>query len=68
MDRNEPYHPGFNLTKSYMGRQDSATNNVTLRGALPAQTPGEQSQGGPSQAPGAPPRDDQQSSQPVYRY
>lgn len=28
----EPYHPGFNPTQSYMGRQDSAAGNVTMHG------------------------------------
>jgi len=32
-DQTEPYHPGFNLTKSYTGRQGSATGNVTMHAA-----------------------------------
>lgn len=59
MDRQEPYHPGFNLTRSYMGRQESATNNVTLHGAIPPTPQGEQ--------PGPAPKD-QEPQQPVYRY
>lgn len=32
-DQNEPYHPGFNLTKSYTGRQGSTIENVTMQAA-----------------------------------
>jgi hypothetical protein len=32
----EPYHPGFNPTQSYMGRQESAIGKVALSGAVPA--------------------------------
>lgn len=31
----EPYHPGFNPTKSYMGRQDSAVGKVSMHAAGP---------------------------------
>jgi hypothetical protein len=31
----EPYHPGFNPTQSYMGRQDSSLNNATMHAAVP---------------------------------
>lgn len=31
----EPYHPGFKETKSYMGRQDSSINNITMHAAVP---------------------------------
>ncbi|KAI9644410.1 hypothetical protein NHQ30_007767 [Ciborinia camelliae] len=31
----EPYHPGFKETKSYMGRQDSSIENVTMHNAVP---------------------------------
>lgn len=31
----EPYHPGFNPTKSYMGRQDSAANGLKMSSAAP---------------------------------
>lgn len=30
----EPYHPGFKETKSYMGRQDSSINHVTMHAAV----------------------------------
>ncbi|KAF6840688.1 GAT domain-containing protein [Colletotrichum plurivorum] len=36
----EPYHPGFNTTPSYVGRQDSAVGKVTMHGADAATTPG----------------------------
>lgn len=32
----EPYHPGFNPTQSYMGRQDSAVGKVTMTAAIPS--------------------------------
>ncbi len=32
----EPYHPGFNATQSYMGRQDSAMGKVAMHAAGPA--------------------------------
>ncbi|KAK2045830.1 GAT domain-containing protein [Colletotrichum somersetense] len=35
----EPYHPGFNSTPSYLGRQDSALGKVTMHGADAATTP-----------------------------
>jgi hypothetical protein len=31
----EPYHPGFNPTQSYMGRQDSAVGRVAMHAAGP---------------------------------
>jgi len=31
----EPYHPGFNPTQSYMGRQDSAVGGVAMHAAIP---------------------------------
>ncbi|OLN86103.1 hypothetical protein CCHL11_05214 [Colletotrichum chlorophyti] len=36
----DPYHPGFNPTPSYVGRQDSALGKVTMHGADSATTPG----------------------------
>ncbi|KAK1840610.1 gat domain-containing protein [Colletotrichum chrysophilum] len=36
----DPYHPGFNTTPSYLGRQDSAVGKVTMHGADAATTPG----------------------------
>nr|XP_036580885.1 uncharacterized protein CTRU02_09278 [Colletotrichum truncatum]KAF6788957.1 hypothetical protein CTRU02_09278 [Colletotrichum truncatum] len=36
----DPYHPGFNPTPSYVGRQDSALGKVTMHGADAATTPG----------------------------
>jgi hypothetical protein len=33
----EPYHPGYQSTPSYLGRQESAVNNLTMRGAQPPQ-------------------------------
>ncbi|KAK1958828.1 GAT domain-containing protein [Colletotrichum sublineola] len=35
----EPYHPGFNSTPSYLGRQDSALGKITMHGADTATTP-----------------------------
>jgi hypothetical protein len=31
----EPYHPGFQSTPSYLGRQESSANNLTMHGAQP---------------------------------
>ncbi|KAH7080959.1 hypothetical protein FB567DRAFT_116900 [Paraphoma chrysanthemicola] len=31
----EPYHPGYQSTPSYLGRQESSTNNLTMHGAAP---------------------------------
>jgi hypothetical protein len=31
----DSYHPGFQSTPSYLGRQESAANNLTMRGAQP---------------------------------
>jgi hypothetical protein len=31
----DTYHPGFQSTPSYLGRQESAANNLTMRGAQP---------------------------------
>ncbi|KAK1500793.1 GAT domain-containing protein [Colletotrichum tamarilloi] len=36
----EPFHPGFNPTPSYLGRQDSALGKITMHGADEATTPG----------------------------
>ena len=36
----EPYHPGFQETKSYVGRQDSSVGRVTMHAAVP-ETPDE---------------------------
>jgi hypothetical protein len=33
----EPYHPGFQSTPSYLGRQESSANNLTMHGAQPPQ-------------------------------
>jgi len=30
-----PYNGGYQTTPSYIGRQDSATNNLTMHGASP---------------------------------
>ena len=37
----EPFHPGFNNSKSYTGRQDSAVDRVTMHAAVPV-TPNEE--------------------------
>jgi hypothetical protein len=31
----DPYHPGFQSTPSYLGRQESSSNNLTMHGAKP---------------------------------
>ena len=31
----DPYHPGFQSTPSYLGRQESSANNLTMHGAQP---------------------------------
>jgi hypothetical protein len=37
----EPYHPGFQETKSYVGRQDSSLGKVTMHAAAAPETPHE---------------------------
>jgi hypothetical protein len=64
----EPYHPGFQETKSYMGRQDSSLGKVTMHaGAAAPETPAEEkeeSNGASSRNYGA-----QAGNQaPIYRY
>lgn len=51
----EPYHPGFNPTPSYVGRQDSSLGKVTMHAAVP-ETPDEEE------------GERQRSKEPVYRY
>ncbi|KAF7954725.1 hypothetical protein EAE96_005843 [Botrytis aclada] len=55
----EPYHPGFNETKSYVGRQDSSIGNVTMHAAVNEQVSDEDNEPRYSVA---------QGKQPVYRY
>ncbi|KAJ3466816.1 hypothetical protein FSOLCH5_004721 [Fusarium solani] len=44
----EPFHPGFQPTDSYLGRQDSAVGKVQMHGAgVPAQSPAPTSQNPP---------------------
>lgn len=68
IDHNEPYHPGFNPTESYMGRQNSAINKVSMHAAVPAsgesEASGSQSQSAAAQklSEPAPERG------PIYRY
>lgn len=68
IDHNEPYHPGFNPTKSYMGRQDSAINKVSMHAAVPAsgenEASGSQSQPLAAQKPSEPAPE----REPIYRY
>ncbi len=33
----QPYHPGYESTPSYMQRQESSANNLTMHGASPVQ-------------------------------
>ena len=40
------YNPGYHATQSYIGRQDSATNHLTMHGASTAPDIEEQEQGG----------------------
>ena len=40
------YNPGYRPTQSYVGRQDSATNHLTMHGASPPPDIEEQEQGG----------------------
>lgn len=54
----EPYHPGFNPTQSYMGRQDSAAGNVTMHAAAERDSEEEDDYAAPQQTKKAP----------IYRY
>lgn len=68
IDHNEPYHPGFNPTKSYMGRQDSAINKVSMHAAVPASDENEAS-GSQSEPPAAQnPSEPAPERGPIYRY
>ncbi|KAF5019088.1 hypothetical protein F66182_8928 [Fusarium sp. NRRL 66182] len=71
----EPFHPGFQPTQSYLGRQDSAVGKVHMHGAgdstPPAQAPAQQRLAEVSDdddiydaPPGPPPK----SKEPIYRY
>lgn len=62
----EPFHPGFNATPSYLGRQESAIGKEAMHGAVPPE---------PTRLSGV--RDDeeelydttpQKSKEPIYRY
>lgn len=69
IDHNEPYHPGFNPTKSYMGRQDSAINKVSMHAAIPPSTESEERvppDAGPSGTDRSP--EAAQERGPIYRY
>jgi hypothetical protein len=59
----EPYHPGFNPTQSYVGRQDSAVGNTTMH-AAGADRGGESEEEDDGYAPPA----QQTRKAPVYRY
>lgn len=52
----EPYHPAFNPTASYMGRQESSVGHATMHAAIPT-TPAAELDGEQVAAP-----------QPAYRY
>lgn len=68
IDHNEPYHPGFNPTKSYMGRQDSAINKVSMHAAVSASDENEAS-GSQIQPPAAQkPSEPAPEGGPIYRY
>ncbi|KAH6651742.1 hypothetical protein BKA67DRAFT_660529 [Truncatella angustata] len=62
----EPFHPGFNATPSYLGRQDSAIGKEAMHGAVPQD---------PSRLSGIKDDDEelydvtpQKSKEPIYRY
>ncbi len=64
----EPYHPGFQETRSYVGRQDSSVGKVTMHAAVP-DTPDDDDEELAGAAPagsgyGIPPG----GKAPVYRY
>jgi hypothetical protein len=46
----EPYNPGYHSTPSYVNRQDSATNNLTMYGASPPPEEGQTDRMGQSPA------------------
>jgi hypothetical protein len=63
----EPYHPGFQETKSYVGRQDSSLGKVAMHAGAAAETPAEEkeeSNGTSSRSYGAQPG----NQAPIYRY
>lgn len=69
VDHNEPYHPGFNPTKSYMGRQDSAINKVSMHAAIPPSSESEERASPNAGQPVADKSPDSAQEQgPIYRY
>jgi len=49
----EPYHPGFRETRSYVNRQDSSANNVTMHAAAELEAPADEGANGSSRIGGA---------------
>lgn len=63
VDENEPYHRGFNPSKSYMGRQDRAIKKVAMHAAVPP-TPAAETGARSADVAAQPSKE----SGPVYRY
>jgi hypothetical protein len=59
----EPYHPGFRETPSYVGRQDSSADHLTMHAAVP-ETPDVDDEGRAREQYRVPPG----AKAPVYRY
>jgi hypothetical protein len=69
----EPYHPGFKETKSYVNRQDSSTNNMTMHAAAELESPVEDRANDASRIGGAGPSSGNYGvtpghEAPIYRY
>jgi hypothetical protein len=65
----EPYHPGFQETRSYMGRQDSSLGKVTMHAGAAPETPieeGDERNGSASASGGYGVQPGNQA--PIYRY
>ncbi|KAI0021434.1 hypothetical protein F4780DRAFT_290653 [Xylariomycetidae sp. FL0641] len=59
----EPFHPGFDSTPSYLGRQESALGKETMHGAAPRRDEDDD-----SDSYEAPSNSNSKQKQPVYRY
>jgi hypothetical protein len=70
IDQQEPFHPGFRPTQSYVGRQESSLGNITMTAGIPA-TPQQESAPVATRATdddGDLYDDSPQRKTPVYRY
>lgn len=63
---NEPYHPGFGATPSYLGRQESALDKEAMSGAIAGGSSSSSSR--PPQLPPKPRDSEDRTGEPTYRY